>query len=284
MATFSESNCISTKAGGKMLLTFDVGNSNIVMGVYKNDQLITNWRMATDYSKSADEIGIFIHQLFAHEKIDVNEVEDIIISSVVPHVMYSLQHMTQKYFNREAIVIGPGIKTGMNIKYDNPRQVGADRIVNAVAGFKKYGGPIIIVDFGTATTFCAISEKCEYLGGAILPGIKISADALYERAAKLTRVELVKPEHIICKNTSQSIQAGIIYGYVGSVDYIVKKMKEELGSDPVKVIATGGLSTLIASESEEIEIVDKFLTLDGLNIIYHMNKTKKTNVVNGQEA
>lgn len=267
-----------------MLLTFDVGNSNIVMGVYKNDQLITNWRMATDYSKSADEIGIFIHQLFTHEKIDVNEVEDIIISSVVPHVMYSLQHMTQKYFNREAIVIGPGIKTGMNIKYDNPRQVGADRIVNAVAGFKKYGGPIIIVDFGTATTFCAISEKCEYLGGAILPGIKISADALYERAAKLTRVELVKPEHIICKNTSQSIQAGIIYGYVGSVDYIVKKMKEELGSDPVKVIATGGLSTLIASESEEIEIVDKFLTLDGLNIIYHMNKPKKTNVVNGQEA
>ena len=275
---------MSTKAGGRMLLTFDVGNSNIVMGVYKNDQLITNWRMATDYSKSADEIGIFIHQLFAHEKIDVNEVEDIIISSVVPHVMYSLQHMTQKYFNREAIIIGPGIKTGMNIKYDNPRQVGADRIVNAVAGFKKYGGPIIIVDFGTATTFCAISEKCEYLGGAILPGIKISADALYERAAKLTRVELVKPEHIICKNTSQSIQAGIIYGYVGSVDYIVKKMKEELGSDPVKVIATGGLSTLIASESEEIEIVDKFLTLDGLNIIYHMNKPKKTNVVNGQEA
>lgn len=284
MAMYSESNCILTKAGGKMLLTFDVGNSNIVMGVYKNDQLITNWRMATDYSKSADEIGIFIHQLFTHEKIDVNEVEDIIISSVVPHVMYSLQHMTQKYFNREAIVIGPGIKTGMNIKYDNPRQVGADRIVNAVAGFKKYGGPIIIVDFGTATTFCAISEKCEYLGGAILPGIKISADALYERAAKLTRVELVKPEHIICKNTSQSIQAGIIYGYVGSVDYIVKKMKEELGSDPVKVIATGGLSTLIASESEEIEIVDKFLTLDGLNIIYHMNKPKKTNVVNGQEA
>lgn len=258
-----------------MLLTFDVGNSNIVMGVFKDNQLITNWRMATDYSKSADEIGIFIHQLFAHEKLDVDDVKDIIISSVVPHVMYSLQHMTLKYFNRDAIVIGPGIKTGMNIKYDNPRQVGADRIVNAVAGFKKYGGPLIIVDFGTATTFCAISEKCEYLGGSILPGIKISADALYERAAKLTRVELVKPDHIICKNTSQSIQAGIIYGYVGSVDYIVKKMKEELGTDDVRVIATGGLSTLIASESEQIEVVDRFLTLDGLNIIYHMNKPKK---------
>ena len=270
--------------GGKMLLTFDVGNTNIVMGVYKNHQLITNWRMATDYSKSADEIGIFIHQLFAHEKLDVSDVKDIIISSVVPHVMYSLQHMTQKYFDRDAIVIGPGIKTGMNIKYDNPRQVGADRIVNAVAGFKKYGGPIIIVDFGTATTFCAVSEKCEYLGGAILPGIKISADALYERAAKLTRVELVKPDHIICKNTSQSIQAGIIYGYVGSVDYIVKKMKEELGSDDVNVIATGGLSTLIASESAQIQVVDKFLTMDGLNIIYHMNKPKRTENVGDQEV
>ncbi len=258
-----------------MLLTFDVGNSNIVMGVYREDTLITNWRMATDYSKSADEIGIFILQLFAHEKLDVEEVKDIIISSVVPHVMYSLLHMTQKYFNREAIIIGPGIKTGMNIKYDNPRQVGADRIVNAVAGLKKYGGPLIIVDFGTATTFCAISEKSEYLGGAILPGIKISADALYERAAKLTRVELIKPDQVICKNTSQSIQAGIIFGYVGSVDYIVGKMKAELGSTDVKVIATGGLSTLIASESTQIEIVDKFLTLDGLNLIYQMNKPKK---------
>ena len=245
------------------------------MGVFREEQLITNWRMATDYSKSADEIGIFIHQLFAHEKLDVSEVKDIIISSVVPHVMYSLQHMTQKYFDKEAIIIGPGIKTGMNIKYDNPRQVGADRIVNAVAGFKKYGGPLIIVDFGTATTFCAISEKCEYLGGAILPGIKISADALYERAAKLTRVELIKPNQVICKNTSQSIQAGIIFGYVGSVDYIVKKMKEELGAPDVRVIATGGLSTLIATESEEIETVDKFLTLDGLSIIYNMNKVKK---------
>ena len=258
-----------------MLLTFDVGNSNIVMGVYKDDTLITNWRMATDYSKSADEIGIFILQLFKHENLDASEVKDIIISSVVPHVMFSLMHMTQKYFDKDAIIIGPGIKTGMNIKYDNPRQVGADRIVNAVAGLKKYGGPLIIVDFGTATTFCAITEKAEYLGGAILPGIKISADALYERAAKLTRVELVKPEHVICKNTSSSIQAGIIYGYVGSVDYIVKKMKEELNSENVKVVATGGFSTLIASESEEIDTVDKFLTLDGLNIIYQMNRPKK---------
>lgn len=255
-----------------MLLTFDVGNTNIVMGLFKDNKLVTNWRMATDHSKSADEIGIFILQLFEHESYDYKEVKDIIISSVVPHVMYSLLHMTQKYFEKEAIVIGPGIKTGMNIKYDNPRQVGADRIVNAVAGFKKYGGPLIIIDFGTATTFCAINEKCEYLGGSILPGIKISADALYERAAKLTRVELVKPNCVICKNTTQSVQAGIIYGYVGSVDYIVGKMKEELGGGDVKVIATGGLSTLIASESKEIQIVDKMLTLDGLNYIYQLNR------------
>jgi type III pantothenate kinase len=261
--------------GGTMLLTFDVGNTNVVMGVYKENQLLTNWRMATDHSKSADELGIFITQLFKYENLKIDEVQDIIISSVVPHVMYSLLHMAQKYFDKEAIVIGPGIKTGMNIKYDNPRQVGADRIVNAVAGFKKYGGPLIIIDFGTATTFCAVSEKCEYLGGSILPGIKISADALYERAAKLTRVELIKPDRVICKNTTQSVQAGIIYGYVGSVDYIVGKMKQELGSNDVKVIATGGLSTLIASESKEIDVVDKFLTLDGLNFIYHMNRHPK---------
>lgn len=257
-----------------MLLTFDVGNTNIVMGVYKNDVLLTNWRMATDHSRSADEIGIFILHLFKHEKLEASDVTDIIISSVVPHVMYSLLHMAQKYFDKDPIVIGPGIKTGMNIKYDNPRQVGADRIVNAVAAYKKYGGPLIVVDFGTATTFCAITDKCEYLGGAILPGIKISADALFERAAKLTRVELVKPDKIICKNTTQSVQAGIVYGYVGSVDYIVKKMKKELGGD-IKVVATGGLSTLIASESDEITIVDKNLTLDGLNIIYNMNKPIK---------
>lgn len=262
---------ISIDRGGKMLLAFDVGNTNIVIGVYDGDTIINYWRMSTNEANTADEIGIFVDQLFKHEGLDVNNVEDIIISSVVPNVMYSLQHMAQKYFDKEAMIIGPGIKTGMNIKYDNPRQVGADRIVNAVSAFHKYGGPMIIVDFGTATTFCAVTDKCEYLGGAILPGIKISSDALYQRAAKLTRVELVKPKKVICKNTTQSMQAGIIYGYVGSVDYIVKRMKAELGGNP-KVIATGGLATLISSESEQIDVVDKFLTMEGLNRIYHMNK------------
>lgn len=255
-----------------MLLAFDVGNTNIVLGVFKDDKLITNWRMSTDNKKSADEIGMFVTQLFRYEGLNIEDVKDVIISSVVPTIMYALQHMTLKYFKRDAIVIGPGIKTGMNIKYDNPRQVGADRIVNAVAAFKKYGGPVIVVDFGTATTYCAISRNCEYLGGAIAPGIKISSDALFENAAKLTRVELQKPGKVICKNTIQSIQAGTVYGYVGAVDYIVRKMKEELREDNIRVIATGGLSTLIASESEEIEVVDKFLTLDGLKFIYELNK------------
>lgn len=256
-----------------MLLAFDVGNSNIVLGLYEEKKLLTHWRMSTDKSKSADELGIFVNQLFQYEGFNTNQVTDVIISSVVPTIMYSLQHMAIKYFNTEAIVVGPGIKTGINVKYDNPRQVGADRIVNAVAAYKKHGGPLIVVDFGTATTFCAISKECAYLGGAISPGIKISSDALFQKASKLTRVELVKPKRVICKNTTQSIQSGVIYGYVGSVDHIVIRMKEELGSDQsIQVIATGGLAGLIASESKVIDIVDRFLTLDGLNYIYEMNK------------
>lgn len=259
-----------------MLLAFDVGNTNIVLGVYKGDQLVTTWRMSTDKSKSADEIGIFVDQLFKYEGLDLKDVAEVIISSVVPTIMYSLQHMAKKYCGKDAIVVGPGVKTGMNIKYDNPKQVGADRIVNAVAAIKKYGGPIIVVDFGTATTFCAITERNEYLGGAIMPGVKISSDALFDKAAKLTRVELVKPDTVICKNTTASIQSGVIYGYVGSVDYLVKRMKQELGWPDAKVVATGGLASLIASEAESIDFVDKYLTLDGLNMIYQMNKERNS--------
>lgn len=259
-----------------MLLAFDVGNTNIVLGVYKGDQLVTTWRMSTDKSKSADEIGILVDQLFRYEGLNLKDVADVIISSVVPTIMYSLQHMAQKYCGKDAIVVGPGVKTGMNIKYDNPKQVGADRIVNAVAAIKKYGGPIIVVDFGTATTFCAITERNEYLGGAIMPGVKISSDALFDKAAKLTRVELVKPDTVICKNTTASIQSGVIYGYVGSVDYLVKRMKQELGWPDAKVVATGGLASLIASEAESIDFVDKYLTLDGLNMIYQMNRERNS--------
>ncbi len=255
-----------------MLLAFDVGNTNIVIGVYEEDHLVTHWRMSTDKQKSADELGIFLTQLFHHEQLDPGAIDHVIISSVVPTIMYSLQHMSQKYFGVEAIVVGPGVKTGMNVRYDNPRQVGADRIVNGLAAYHKYGGPVIVVDFGTATTFDVIGADCSYLGGAILPGIKISSDALFDRAAKLTRVELVKPKRVICKNTTESIQAGIIYGYVGSVDFIVERMREEMDDASIPVVATGGLATLIATESKTISVVDKFLTLEGLNHIHKLNR------------
>lgn len=254
-----------------MILVFDVGNTNIVLGVYKQEKLLDFWRVSTDTLKTADEYGILIKQMFIHDGYSLDDVEAVVICSVVPTIMYTLEHMTRKYFKKEALVIGPGIKTGMNIKYDNPKEVGADRIVNAVAGYELYGGPLIIVDFGTATTFCSISKTGEYMGGAISPGIRISMDALYQRTAKLPKVELVKPDTVICKNTISSIQSGVIFGYVGQVDYIVKRMKKEMGAEDVKVIATGGLSKLIASESETIDVVNGLLTLEGLRIIHERN-------------
>jgi type III pantothenate kinase len=256
----------------KMILVFDVGNTNIVLGVYKGDKLMDFWRVATDTQKTADEYGIIIKQMFIHQGYNIDDVKAVIISSVVPPMMYTLEHMSRKYFKKEPLVVGPGIKTGMNIKIDNPKEVGADRIVNAVAGFELYGGPLIIVDFGTATTYCAIAKNGDYLGGAISPGVRISMDALYQRTAKLPRVELIKPDNVICKNTISSIQSGVIFGYVGQVDYIIRRMKKELGDENTKVIATGGLSKLIASESETIDVVNGLLTLEGLRIIYERNK------------
>ncbi|MCI9597977.1 MAG: type III pantothenate kinase [Firmicutes bacterium] len=263
-----------------MLLAFDVGNTNIVLGVFEKGTLIQNWRLETDNNKSADEYGMVINQLFQYEGLDAKEVEDVIISTVVPSVLFTLQHLSMKYFNKRAIVIGPGIKTGLIIKYDNPKQVGADRIVNAVAAHAKYGGPLIIIDFGTATTFCAISEKAEYLGGTIGPGLKISSEALFEKTAKLPKVELEEPGTVICRNTIHSMQSGLVYGHMGMVDYIVKKMKKELqayseSAQPVKVIATGGLATLIDGGVDCIDHVDKLLTLEGLEIIHRKNKKQK---------
>ncbi|MCX7920793.1 MAG: type III pantothenate kinase [Clostridia bacterium] len=255
-----------------MILVMDVGNTHIALGVYEGKKLITNWRMGTDKEKTSDEFGMFIAGLFKHEKLDIKDVEAVIIASVVPPIMYSLEHAIRKYFNLEPMIVGPGVKTGINIKYENPREVGADRIVNAVSAYEVYGGPLIIVDLGTATTFCAISSKGEYLGGVICPGIKISAEALFQRAAKLPRIELSKPESVIGRNTVVSMQSGIVYGYVGQVDYIVKRMKKEMKEENVKVIATGGLARLIASESETINEINGLLTLEGLRIIYERNK------------
>ena len=260
-----------------MLLAFDVGNTNIVLGVFKDGQMIANWRMETDNKKSADEYGMIISQLFKYEGLKMENVKDVIISTVVPSVLYTLQHLSMKYFNRKAMVIGPGIKTGLVVKYDNPKQVGADRIVNAVAALAKYGGPLIVIDFGTATTFCAVTEKGEYLGGTIAPGLKISSDALFEKTAKLPRVELEDPGHTICKNTNESMQSGLVYGHMGVVDYIVRKMKKELmdicgTKKPPTVVATGGLAGLIGQGVDCIDHVDKMLTLEGLHIIYEKNK------------
>ena len=255
-----------------MLLVFDVGNTNMVLGIYKDKKLIKDWRINTDKEKTSDEYGMLISNLFKYDGVNMDDIEDVIISSVVPNVMHSLENFCIKYCNKKPLVVGPGIKTGLNIKYDNPKQVGADRIVNAVAGIEKYGYPLILVDFGTGTTFCAISEKGEYLGGTIAPGIKISSEALFQRASKLPRVELQKPGMAICKSTVSAMQSGIIYGYVGLVEKIISMMKEELNCGPVKVVATGGLSSLIASETDSIDYVDKFLTLEGLRVIYEKNK------------
>lgn len=255
-----------------MLLVFDVGNTNMVLGIYKDNELIKDWRINTDKEKTSDEYGILISSLFKYEDIEMSEIKDVIISSVVPNVMHSLENFCIKYCNKQPLIVGPGIKTGLNIKYDNPKQVGADRIVNAVAGIEKYGYPLILVDFGTATTFCAISERGEYLGGTIAPGIKISSEALFQRASKLPRVELLKPGTTICKSTVTAMQSGIIYGYVGLVDKIISMMKDELNCEGIKVVATGGLANLIASETDSIDNVDKFLTLEGLKAIYERNK------------
>lgn len=258
-----------------MLLVFDVGNTNMVLGVYEGKKLLTDWRLTTTPYKTADEYGITLINLFEKANLNYKEVEAIIISSVVPNMMYSLEHSIRKYFNIIPIIVGPGVKTGINIKYDNPKEVGADRIVNAVAGLEIYKRSLVIIDFGTATTFCAVGEKGDYYGGAITPGIRISSDALFERAAKLPRIELIKPSTAICKNTVQSMQSGIIYGYIGQVDYIVNKFKQEmqkLGEAEPYVVATGGLSKLIAPDSTTMNEVHPYLTLEGLRIIYEKNR------------
>jgi type III pantothenate kinase len=255
-------------------LVIDVGNTNIVFGVYDGKKLIYDRRIATDKEKTSDEYGLLFDQFFKYDGIKREEIEDIIISSVVPTLMHTLPSMAQRYFNKVPIVIGPGVKTGMNIKYDNPREVGADRIVNAVGAYEKYGGPVIIVDFGTANTFCYVNKEGEYLGGVITPGINISAEALFLRTAKLPKVEITKPEKIIGKNTITSIQSGLINGFAGMVDYIIDKMIEEMNQsiEDVMVVATGGFANLISSETKNIKVVDKYLTLEGLRIIYERNK------------
>ncbi len=253
-----------------MLLVIDVGNSNTVLGTYRGDELTQEWRIATDKDRTVDEYAMLVHNLFELAQMRFNQLSAVIISCVVPPMLNSLEALCKKYFDLVPLVVGPGMKTGMPIQYDNPKEVGADRIVNAVAAYERWHCGMIVVDFGTATTFDVISATGEYQGGAIAPGIGISAEALFARASKLPRVEFIRPAQVVAKNTVNSMQSGIFYGYVGLVEGIVARICEEVGL-PLKVVATGGLAASISEASGVIDCVEPFLTLEGLRILYQRN-------------
>jgi type III pantothenate kinase len=256
-----------------MLLVIDVGNTNTVFGIYEGERLVADWRLQTVLGRTADELGVQWLELMRFAGLEPRGIEDAIVSCVVPSALLAVVQMGKKFLGRDVLVVGPGIKTGMPILTENPREVGADRIVNAVAAYERYRSACIVVDFGTATTFDSVSAKGEYLGGAIAPGITIAANALFREAAKLPRVELVKPRSVVGKNTVHSMQAGLIYGYVGLCDGIVTRMSAEMGGPPTpRVIATGGLAEVIASEAATIEAVDVGLTLEGLRILHARNR------------
>jgi len=255
-----------------MILVVDIGNTNIVLGIYNNRELVHHFRLSTTRQSTVDEYGVMIFNLFRMSDISVKEIEGVIISSVVPPLVNIFEEMCQKFIYKIPLVVGPGIKTGLNLRYENPREVGADRIVNAVAAVNQYKGPLVVVDFGTATTFDCIDAKGNYLGGAIVPGIGIATEALYQRASKLPRIELEKPKKVIGRNTIHAMQAGIIFGYAGQVDGIVERIKVEMEAPDLKVVATGGLAELIASETKCIQEVNSMLTLEGLRLIYERNQ------------
>ena len=253
-----------------MLLAIDVGNTNVVLGVFDGAELIADFRLHTDERNTGDELGLVIVGLLRSREISPEQVSAVVVSNVVPILSRPIEELSQHYFQLAPMLIGPGIRTGMRILAEDPRQVGADRIVNSIAAFRRYGGPAVVVDFGTATTFDAISVNGDYLGGAIAPGLVIGLDALVSHAAKLTRVELVAPPSVIGRNTTASMQAGLVFGYVGLIEGIVSRMKQELG-DSTRVVATGGLAELIAAQTTAIDSVDQRLTLDGLRIIHELN-------------
>lgn len=255
-----------------MVLTIDVGNTNIKCALFDGMRMVNYYRFSTNKERTSFEYGILIHMLMQRDGRSAEDVEGIIVSSVVPSMNFTVEHMITNFFDKKPIWVAPGIKTGINLKYENPQSLGTDRIANAVAAYEYYGGPCIFIDFGTATTYGVMSKSGEFLGGAICPGLKLSMEALSDKAAQLPKIELVKPESVIARNTIKNMQAGLVYGFVGQVDYIVRKMKAELGGgDTTKVVATGGLARMISSEAHCIDFIDGELTLKGLRLLYERN-------------
>ena len=255
-----------------MILAIDVGNTNIKYGVFDGDKLISSFRVSSRLSRTADEYGSVLINLLTNSGVNKNDIDGVIISSVIPSLNYTICHMCEYFFGITPMMVGPGIKTGLNIKTDNPKEVGADIIVNSVSAFNKYGGPIITIDFGTATTFNVVSDRCELLGVIIAPGIKTSLEGLTSNTAQLPTIELDAPKAVIGKNTKTSMQSGIIFGFAGLVDNIISKIKKELKLDKITVVATGGLGEIIAKEVKSVTYVERTLTLEGLKLIYQFNK------------
>ena len=254
-----------------MIFTMDVGNTNIKMGLFNGKELIKYWRLSTNRTNTSDEYGILVTSLFQTDGLSRDQVNGIMISSVVPTVNFTIEHMCNDYFGITPLFVMPGIKTGLNIQYDNPQALGSDRICNAVAAQSCYGTPCIYIDFGTATTFGVVNEKGSFVGGCICPGIKIASEALVHGTSKLPNFELVWPETVIGRNTISNLQSGMLYGYVGQVEYLVKRMKQELKRDDAVVVATGGMARMIAEQTDAINYVDSLLTLKGLRLIYERN-------------
>lgn len=255
-----------------MLLALDVGNTNITIGVFEGKEIMGTYRLTTKLQRTSDEFGIDICDLLDHNNIDTKKIHDVIVSSVVPDVNYSLKRAVNKYFNLEPIVVGAGIKTGIRVATENPRQVGADRIVDAVAAYEIYGGPVLIIDYGTATTYDLVDQDGAFIAAVTAPGIQSSAQALWGQAAQLPKIEIQKPKSILAKETISSMQAGVVYGTIGQTEYIVKKMIEESGFEKVTVVATGGLGMIIADETDCIDYYDAQLTLKGMQMIYDKQK------------
>jgi type III pantothenate kinase len=254
-----------------MILVIDVGNTNLTIGVYDKDELAATFRLTTKIPRTSDEFGIIITQLLSGKGIAAGDIEGSIISSVVPDVMHALTGAVARYTGTNPLIVGPGVKSGIRIITEDPRSIGADRIVDAVAAYEKYGGPVLVIDFGTATTYDLVTKKGEFAAGITAPGIRICSEALWKQTAKLPNIEIKKPKSILAQETISSMQAGLVYGQIGQTEYIIRKVREESGLDDMKVVATGGMGRFIADETDEINVYDSSLTLEGLKIIYYKN-------------